>query len=146
MKFALAFLLGVSAPALAQDASRIRWALGQFETGATSNKRSSADQVRGRHREVSRFQILPRVWRQYGRSADFTNPDTAWRVTSIILEARREEFKRATGQDWDGFWLYAMWNAPGECRKAGYQANRLTACVRERAGRFSNLLNAHASK
>ena len=144
MKFALALLLAVSTPASALEAEKVRWALGQIETGARSNKKSFSDQVRGRHHEVSRFQILPKLWKKYGKKADFTNPDTAWRVACLILDERQDEFRKATGQEWDAFWLYAMWNAPGKCRAADYQRSRLSPAVRERAQRFSNLITAYA--
>jgi hypothetical protein len=124
----------------------VRTALAEIETGATTPKKSKFDHMRGRNKEVSRYQILPRVWREYGGNLDYTNPDVAWKVTLKILEDRRKDFQKATGTDWDPFWLYAMWNAPHQCRTAKFDPRKLSPVVRDRAQRFSNLVLAYAMK
>jgi hypothetical protein len=121
-------------------AMQLRDALGHFESGATTPSRCSADAKVGSRREVSRFQILPSVWRQYSQSGDFRNPDVAWSVTEKILTERHERFTRATGREWDAIDLYIMWNAPGVYEKVRWDRRKVSRVVMERAQRFSNLM------
>ena len=121
------------------SASTLRETLAEFESGATTPVACGADQKIGRSKEVSRFQILPVVWRQYSQSQDYSNPETAWRVTERILRDRRETFRRATGRDWNDQELYLMWNAPGAFARANYDLKKLSRVLRERADRFGNL-------
>src|ERR1051326_1328794 len=93
-----------------------REALAQFETGATHATRCAGDLAVGTHKEISRFQILPSVWREYSRANNFQDPNAAWAVTEKILRERGTEFRRATGREWDAIDLYLMWNAPGVYR------------------------------
>lgn len=118
----------------------LRDALGHFESGATTSSRCAADAKVGSRREISRFQILPHVWRQYSKSGDYRNPDVAWAVTEKILAERHDWFFKATGREWDAIDLYIMWNAPGVYEKAKWDRRRVSRVVLERAQRFSNLL------
>jgi hypothetical protein len=118
----------------------LREALGHFESGATSPVRCSADNKVGSRKEVSRFQILPNVWRQYSKSGEYRNPDVAWTVVEKILTDRYTQFTRATGREWDGVDLYIMWNAPGVYEKARWDRRKVSKIVLERAYRFNNLL------
>src|SRR2546422_4402287 len=74
----LAFVANLSAASL-------RETLARFETGATSPAACAADRKIGRSKEVSRFQILPAVWRQYSKSRDYANPAVAWTVAERVL-------------------------------------------------------------
>lgn len=118
----------------------LRQSLGMFETGATSWQKSAADYVRGGSGEVSRFQIMPEVWRRYTRSREYDNPEVAWIVAQRIIADRTAEFRRATGREPNGQELYLLWNKPGHFAAAGYQAGRVKADYRSRAQRFANLL------
>lgn len=120
----------------------LREALGHFESGATTPKRSAADGKIGSRREVSRFQILPSLWREYGRGADYRDPEAAWKVAEKILAERYAWFKNATGREWDAVDLYLMWNAPGAYQKAKWDRKRVSAVVRDRAERFANLMES----
>jgi hypothetical protein len=124
----------------------VKFALGQVETGAVTETRSKADHARGRSGEVSRYQILPSIWSAYAGKTDFTCPEKAWMVTTKILADRAEQFRKGAGKEWDAFWLYAMWNAPGKCRAARYQKHRLSAAVRDRAQRFANLVESYGNR
>jgi hypothetical protein len=133
-------LLALSAPlGFSGTLPATREALAEFETGATTARQCAADAKVGSHREVSRFQILPQVWRQYTRSTRYQDPEVAWNVTQKILRDREAWFRRGTGREWDYFDLYVMWNAPGEYERAGWNRARISRVVRERAERFSNL-------
>ena len=118
----------------------LREALGHFESGAVTRMRCAADAKIGTRKEVSRFQILPSVWRNYSASQEFRDPEIAWSVAEKILVQRREQFRRATGRDWDPVDLYIMWNAPGVYEKAHWDRRRVSAIVMERAQRFANLM------
>jgi hypothetical protein len=119
----------------------LREALGHFESGATTPQRSAADAKVGSRQEVSRFQILPSVWKNYSVSREFRDPDVAWSVAEKILIERQAQFRRATGRDWDAVDLYIMWNAPGVYQKAKWDRSRVSPVVLERAHRFSNLFH-----
>ena len=121
------------------QAASIREVLAEFETGTTSPAFCAGDQMIGRSKEVSRFQIMPEVWRQYSRSRDYSNPDVAWETAERILQDRREAFRRGTGRDWNYRELYLMWNAPGAFTRANFNLRRVSRIVRERAERFSSL-------
>ncbi len=128
------------ASALAAPAMDVREALGHFETGAAQPTRCAADAKIGSRQEVSRFQILPTVWRRYSSSAEYENPDVAWNVARRILEERRQTFRRATGRECDGVDLYILWNAPGLYQRSRWDRGLVSPVVLERAQRFANLL------
>ena len=120
-----------------------REALAEFETGAKRPTRCAGDYAIGSAKEISRFQILPSVWREYSGPADYHNPNAAWTVTRKILMDREAEFRQATGRQWEPFDLYLMWNAPGVYRRAGWDRSKISRVVFERAKRFESLMQAH---
>jgi len=126
--------LGVSLLAMAP----IQEALAQIESGHYRNP----DTAKGSSGEVSRFQIMPSVWKSYSKSRNYSNPIIAWNVARQILEDRESWFLRATGRRPTAFDLYVMWNKPGLYEKVGFNARRLPQKVREVAGRFQNLVHA----
>ena len=78
-----------------------REALAEFETGATSITACAGDFAIGSRKEISRFQILPSVWRQYSTAKNHQDPETAWSVAAKILCDREATFRRATGREWE---------------------------------------------
>jgi hypothetical protein len=124
----------------------LREALAEFETGATKPTPCAADRAVGSRNEISRFQILPAVWRQYSASRNYHDPETAWNVAVKILSDRHKSFQKATSRDWDYFDIYVMWNAPGQYRRANWNRARISPIVRERAERFSNLMHERARR
>lgn len=118
----------------------LREALAEFETGATTAKPCAGDRVIGSRREISRFQILPVVWRQHSSSRNYTDPDAAWAVAQKVLRERERAFRRATGRPWDYVDIYVMWNAPGAYQRAKWNRRRVSRVVMERAHRFANLM------
>lgn len=131
-------LLGCLCLAPAQ-AMPLRQSLGMFESGATSRQRSPADSMRGSSGEVSRFQIMPAVWRRYTKSRDYENPEVAWAVTQRILADRTTAFHAATGREPNGLELYLLWNKPGHFEAMAYQTSRVKTDYQQRAQRFANL-------
>lgn len=120
-----------------------REALAEFETGARRPTRCAADFAVGSHKEISRFQILPSVWRAYARHNHYHDPNSAWKVAEKILREREASFRRATGRTWDGVDLYLMWNAPGAYGRAKWDRTKVSRVLRLRAERFANLLEDH---
>ena len=116
----------------------IRWALAQIESGHFDNP----DQARGSSGEVSRFQIMPEVWRSYTKSRNYTNPGVAWNVAHRILKEREAWFIRGTGRHPGPFDLYVMWNKPGLYERVDFNRGRLPKQLREVANRFENLVSA----
>src|SRR5688572_4952121 len=114
----------------------IKWALGQIETGADREERSAADRKRGRHKEVSRYQVLPAIWQKYTTSRDYTNPQVAWDVARQVLSDRITRFKQLTGRDPSVFDLYVLWNAPTQYEQVKFRPALVARTVAERAGRF----------
>lgn len=111
-----------------------------FESGATGPEASGADRLRGGAGEISRFQILPEVWRAYSRSRDYTNPQVAWTVAQRILDDRISDFQKATGRSPKPIELYLLWNKPGHFAAKGYSVGKVASQYRLKAQRFENLL------
>jgi len=122
----------------------VKRALGEIETGASQPGPSAADRVRGSHQEVSRYQILPKVWAQYSDSRDYTNPACAWPVAYRILTDRAEWFRHAVGRVPCPFDLYVLWNAPAHYRQTGFDRHRVRPVIAERALRFAALVEHYS--
>lgn len=119
--------------------SPIRDSLAMFESGATGPEASEADRVRGGAGEISRFQILPEVWRAYSKSRDYANPQVAWAVAQRILDDRISDFRKATGRLPRPVELYLLWNKPGHFASKGYSVKKVASHYRLKAQRFENL-------
>lgn len=114
----------------------IQWALAQIESGHYDNP----DKARGSSGEVSRFQIMPGVWRSYTKSRNYSNPGIAWNVALCILKEREAWFIRGTGRRPSAFDLYVMWNKPGLYERVDFDPRRLPKQLRDVARRFENLV------
>ena len=139
----LIFALGINC-AFASPPPGLREALAEFETGALTPNSCAADRRVGSRMEVSRFQILPVVWRQYSPSHNYQDPETAWDVANKILNEREQAFRRGANRDWDAVDLYLMWNAPGVYQRANWDRARVSRLVLERAQRFANLMQTRS--
>ena len=127
MACALSWLLGaVAAPALGMD----RWAaLSMIESG-------NNDAAIGRAGEVSRYQILPRLWQKYGGPGSRfarTNPRIALGVARAIMSGRCADFARQFHRAPTDFEYYVLWNAPAQIYLPG-------PVVANRAKRFCRLV------
>jgi len=115
---------------------RRRLALGMIETG-------NDDREIGGAGEVSRYQIMPSVWRQYSSSRSYQNPETSLKVAQehwSALYARFKQQSRRTPTDFD---MYVLWNTRyGYYASRGFDPSNLSPAVRDRAQRFVNLVES----
>ena len=141
IRLRLRWVVSVLVALWANDARALslRESLGMFESGATLPHRCAADRMRGSNGEVSRFQIMPTVWRRYSQSQDYDNPEVAWEVAQRVLQARSRWFSAANGREPDAAELYLMWNKPGHFEAAGFDVKRVKTLFKQRAQRFANL-------
>jgi len=139
MKTSALILLMVLTMIRGVAASPLRDALAMFESGATTPRQSSADFVRGGSGEISRFQILPAVWREHSSSRAHTDPEVAWDVAKRILDDRIQRFQSATARTATPMEMYLLWNKPGHFAQTGFEVARVRPLYRERAQRFENL-------
>jgi hypothetical protein len=124
----------------AADLSFVKGALAQVETGAAQEGRCAADRVRGQCREVSRYQILPRLWHEQTSLTDYSNPSLAWQVAQAILAERIRWFSARAGRAPSFFDLYVTWNAPLHYQQVGFRPSRVRPAIADRARRFANLV------
>ena len=98
------------------------------------------DRAIGGAGEVSRYQIMPRVWRRYSASTEYANSDLSTRVAEQHLAYLESTFQSQTGRQPTDFDRYVLWNAgPVYYARIGFSAGRVHPIIRERAGRFVNL-------
>ena len=137
----LALFLAVAA-ATTVSAEPLPYALGLFESGAESFHRGQPDYKRGDSGEVSRYQIMPDVWKRYSRSRDYHDPVAAWAVAEKILIKRMAEFRERMHREPTPTELYLLWNKPGHFAAAQYSLSRVSSHYLNRARRFGNLFRA----
>jgi predicted membrane protein len=114
--------------------SRRLFALGAIETGNNDNEIGQAG-------EVSRYQIMPSVWKHYSHSSYYENPQVSRVVAQQHWSSLRASFKNKTGREPDNFDMYVMWNTCyGYYASKGFRPARLDPVVRDRAQRFVNLV------
>jgi hypothetical protein len=115
------------------DAKRL-YALGMIETG-------NNDWVVGSAGEVSRYQLMPSVWKSYSRSSNYQDPGVSLQVARQHWFYLASYFQEKTGRAPTDFDMYVLWNT-----KFGYYAHhnfskrQLAPVVRDRAERFVNLV------
>ena len=98
------------------------------------------DRVVGSAGEVSRYQILPRVWRAYTRSRDYQNAWVSREIAREHLGSLLGTFQRETGRVAQDFDLYVLWNAGVPYyRRIGFRPERVALRIRNRAERFVNI-------
>ncbi|HZF02230.1 MAG TPA: hypothetical protein VE344_10080 [Methylomirabilota bacterium] len=111
--------LSVACSAFGMD----RWsALSMLESGDN-------DHAVGQRGEVSRYQILPKLW----PGGNPRNGQEALAAAQGIMQTRLNRFEKVHGRPATDFEFYVLWNAP-------WQADHPTKTVAERATRFSNLV------
>ncbi len=108
-------------------------ALGMIESG-------NNDAAVGSSGEVSRYQIKPRIWREYSSSRSWRDVRIAALVAQDYVADLEDTFRKRARREPTNFDLYVLWNAgPAYYAKVGFAAERVHPVIRERAGRFVNL-------
>lgn len=102
-------------------------ALSQVESG-------DDDKARGMDGERSRYQILPDVWKRFGRGMRPWNRDEAKIVATKIWQERVEWFMKRHDRKPTTVEMYVLWNAPAQAYNG-----KISKRVMERALRFENL-------
>jgi hypothetical protein len=130
-KLLIAIFLGGAIAAQA-GLSRLE-AISMIETG-------DDDRMVGKAGEVSRYQIMPAMWKVYSKSTDYRNVAVSSKVALQHVTHLENRFRAVTGRAPTEFEIYVMWNAgmPYYGRK-GYDPKRVASVIAERAERFSNL-------
>lgn len=120
------------------DAHR-RYALGMIETGNDDHEIGGAG-------EVSRYQIMPSVWKQYSQSRSYHDPETSLEVARQHWSALYARFQQQARRKPTDFDMYVLWNTRyGYYASKRFDPDRLNAIVRDRARRFVNLVECGAS-
>jgi hypothetical protein len=90
--------------------------------------------------EVSRYQILPRVWKRFTTSMAYSDEKVSSSVAAQYLQVLEANFRTRTGRQPSDFDRYVLWNGgPGYYERIGFVAARVHPIIRERAQRFVNL-------
>lgn len=98
------------------------------------------DAAVGRAGEVSRFQIMPRVWAHYSRSRAFRDCRVSREVATKHLAELTSWFQRRAGRPASDFDIYVLWNAgPTYYHALRFKPSRVHPVVRERASRYAGL-------
>jgi hypothetical protein len=113
---------------------RRQFALGMIETG-------NDDSEIGGLGEISRYQIMPSVWRQYSSSRSYQDPDASLEVARQHWSVLYARFKQQMHREPTDFDMYVLWNTHyGYYASRGFNPSRLDAGERDRAQRFVNLV------
>ena len=114
--------------------ARRRLALSMIESG-------NDDREIGGAGEVSRYQIMPSVWRHYSTSRSYHAPDIALEVAQQHWSVLHASFKQKARREPNDFDMYVLWNTRyGYYARRGFNPARLSPVVRDRAQRFVNLI------
>jgi hypothetical protein len=114
------------------DAAKLMRALSLIESG-------DRDHAIGKAGEVSRYQIMPFVWRGY-RGGNPRNEAEARKVAVLVLTDRMQEFQARHGRQPSLVETYALWRSPARAMTL-----RLSAAVQECGQRFANLASDRAN-
>jgi hypothetical protein len=139
------FALSLALLTTTAKAEPLSYALGLFESGAQSFQRGYSDYKRGTSGEVSRYQIMPDVWKRYSSNRDYHNPVAAWQVAQQILTDRVHDFRARMHRDPNATELYLLWNKPGHFSAAKFSLKRVDRHYLARARRFANIYSAVAT-
>ena len=118
------------------DAHR-RLALGMIETG-------NDDREIGGAGEVSRYQIMPSVWKHYSQSQNYQDPTESLAVAQQHWLVLYAIFKKQAHREPGDFDLYVLWNTRnGYYAGKNFNSDRLAPVVRDRAQRYANLVRCN---
>lgn len=126
-------VLGALLPASASAGLSPLDAISMIESG-------NNDSAVGPAGEVSRYQIRPRVWRQFSESPAYDNARVAEWVAQQYMTWLANFYAKRAGRSADDFDLYVMWNGgPTYYQRIGFSKERVHPIIRNRALRYVNL-------
>jgi hypothetical protein len=108
---------------------------GSFFQALSAVESGDDDNARGRDGEVSRYQILKSVWKQYGKGLSYKSEHDSTVVAGKIMRDRIGQFSKVRGRRPTRVELYVLWNKPAHALRGEW--SKLT---NERAKRFANLM------
>ena len=130
-------IVTVAKPAVDSSAwlnARHRFALGMIETANNDGEIGGAG-------EVSRYQIMPSVWKHYSDSRSYQDPNVSLEVAQQHWSALHAAFIKQARREPTDFDMYVLWNTRyGYYASKGFNPARLHPVVRDRAQRFANLV------
>lgn len=94
----------------------------------------------GKRGEVSRYQVMPQIWRMATLSRNWRSPAIANSVACKIIRERWTWFKNGTKREPTPQEFYAMWNAPGLFMVRSYRLESMPPEIQERCERFARTL------
>ena len=98
------------------------------------------DNAVGRDGEVSRYQLLPKVWSQYSKSKRYSDDRLAQAVANQHAEWLRIQFRKAARREASEADLIIMWKIGfAGFRRLNFDASRISAASADRVERFLNL-------
>lgn len=92
------------------------------------------DYARGRDGERGRYQIMPDVWKRFGRGLNPAYKEHSKIVAGKIWQERVQWFMKRHDRKPTTVEMYVLWNAPAQA-----YAQRISPRVMERAVRFERL-------
>lgn len=114
--------------------ARHRFALGMIET-------ANNDEEIGGAGEVSRYQIMPSVWKHYSASRSYQNPAVSLEVAQQHWSVLYATFIKQAHREPTDFDMYVLWNTRyGYYASKSFKPSHLNPVVRDRAQRFVNLV------
>lgn len=121
----------LQAPPAAKHVSMADLLLALAEVESNSN-----DNAIGRDGEVSRYQIMPVVWNQYGAGLNPRNPEQSRLVAERILSTRMKNFEKKIGRMPNLVETYGLWNKPTHAMNG-----RLRGTTLQRCKKFADFVN-----
>lgn len=100
------------------------------------------DHAIGKKGEISRYQILPRVWREYSKLKNYRNSSISRNIAKKIMSDREILFRKITGRIPNHKEWYLLWNAPSIFRRSDYKFHITRSILKGRAERFSNVVES----
>jgi hypothetical protein len=100
----------------------------------------NCDSARGRLGEISRYQIFPKIWRQFHRKVgknDWLNQKIARRVARQIAISRILAFVVGVGRRPSHQEFYALWRIPSFFRRVDWNYNEVPCSIQETANWFA---------
>ena len=96
------------------------------------------DLAKGKSGEVSRYQIMPYIWKAETTSRSWTDPEVARVVAQRILVKRIDYFTKKTGRLPSSAEVYLLWSRPGNFEASGWNLHKINLRQQQRCNRYAN--------